>query len=251
MDAEFKALFMQKWEAYFPAAPLPICFYYADHEEHAFAMQPNEGGGCLIKELARVRAGESLSFDGPAIGCFGGRYYTGFSQHLRPNFKYFLSCGIPGQMEGERYKATPELVEEQMQQHPKFKAPQKLIVFKRWDQLEDGDQPQVVIFFARPDVLSGLAVLANFDEHGNQSVLAPFGSGCASIIQYPIVESETDHPHAILGMFDVSARPWVPAGELTLAIPWQKFTRMVANMDGSFLITESWQRLRARFGELS
>lgn len=27
-----------------------------------------------------------------------------------PNFEYFLSCGIPGKLEGERYKKTPELV---------------------------------------------------------------------------------------------------------------------------------------------
>lgn len=246
MEAGFKSHFSKKWDAYFLAAPLPIGFYYTDHEEQALAMQPYEGGHCLIKELARVRAGESLSFDVEAIGCFGGRFYAGFSQRLRPDFNYFLSCGIPGQMGGERYKATPELVDEQMQQHPSLMAPGKIIVFKRWDKLADGDQPQVVIFFASPDVLSGLFALANFDEHGNQAVIAPAASGCAAIIQYPMGESGSDHPHAILGMFDVSARPWVPPGDLTLAIPWQKFIHMVANMDSSFLITGAWQRLRVR-----
>jgi hypothetical protein len=28
----------------------------------------------------------------------------GFTQELRPNFEFFLTCGIPGEMEGERYK---------------------------------------------------------------------------------------------------------------------------------------------------
>jgi len=249
MEPGYKSNFLQKWEAYFPAAPLPVGFYYTDQEEQALAMQPYEGGHCLIKELARVRAGESLSFDGQAIGCFGGRFYVGLNQRLRPDFNYFLSCGIPGQLEGERYKASPELVDEQMKQHPIFKAPGKLIVFKRWDKLADEDRPQVVIFFASPDVLSGLFALANFDEHGNQAVITPAASGCATIIQYPMGESESDHPHAILGMFDVTARPWVPPGELTLAIPWRKFIHMVANMDESFLITETWQRLRARLPE--
>jgi uncharacterized protein (DUF169 family) len=250
MEAGFKSLFTQKWSTYFPDAPLPISLYYADHEEHAFSMQPHEGGHCLIKELARVRAGESLSFEGQAIGCFGGRYYVGFSEHLRPDFNFFLSCGIPGQLEGERYKATPALVDEQMRQHPSFKAPSKMIVFKRWDKLEEDDQPQVVIFFESPDVISGLFALANFDAHGNQSVIAPAASGCASTIQYPMNELKSVEPRGILGMFDVSARPWVPPGELTLALPWPKFTRMVANMDESFLITEAWQRLRSRLPQV-
>ncbi len=47
-------------------------------------------------------------------------------------------------------------------------------------------------------------------------------------------------------MFDVSARPCVPAGVLTFAVPWPKFTRMVANMDESFLITSSWAKVQAR-----
>lgn len=29
---------------------------------------------------------------------------------MRPKFEYFLSCGIPGEMEGERYIRTPEMV---------------------------------------------------------------------------------------------------------------------------------------------
>jgi hypothetical protein len=47
-------------------------------------------------------------------------------------------------------------------------------------------------------------------------------------------------------MFDVSARPCVPAGTLTFAAPFSKFTRMVGNMDESFLTTESWKKVKKR-----
>jgi hypothetical protein len=47
-------------------------------------------------------------------------------------------------------------------------------------------------------------------------------------------------------MFDVSARPFVPAGVLTFAIPWPKFIRMVDNMEESFLITRSWEKVKDR-----
>jgi uncharacterized protein (DUF169 family) len=246
MQTGFKELFIEKWVRYFPSASLPITFYYADQEDHALEMQPYKGGHCLIRELARVRQGESISFEGRAVGCFGGRYFLGFTQKLRPDFRYFLSCGIPDKMEGERYKATPELVDERLRDEPPSTAPASKIVFKRWDKLAETDEPQVVIFFARPDVLSGLTVLVNYDEHGSNSTIMPFGSGCSTIVTLPLDELASSHPHAVLGMFDVSARPWVPQDELTLSIPFPKFVSMVANMDESFLITESWRKVKSR-----
>jgi len=50
-------------------------------------------------------------------------------------------------------------------------------------------------------------------------------------------------------MFDVSARPCVPSGVLTFAVPWPKFVGMVDNMDESFLITTSWHKVRSRIRE--
>jgi hypothetical protein len=163
-----------------------------------------------------------------------------------PNFEYFLSCGIPGEVEGERYKKSPEMVEEVMKNLPQFKAPGRYIVFKRWDMLEESDEPSVVIFFAKADVLSGLFTLANYDEVEENGVITPFGAGCSTIVMYPYLERDAYRPRAVLGMFDVSARPFVPKEILTLAVPMNKFERMIANMDESFLITPSWAKVRKR-----
>jgi len=149
-------------------------------------------------------------------------------------------------MEGERYKKSPELVKELMKNQPVFKAPAKYIVLKRWDLLEESDNPDVVIFFARPDVISGLFTLCGYDESEPNGVIAPFGAGCASIIQNPYLEKDSDQPRSFIGMFDVSARPYVSADELTFAAPINKFERMVGNMDESFLITESWKKVQKR-----
>ena len=138
------------------------------------------------------------------------------------------------------------LVEQQLKQHPPFEAPGSTIVFKRWDRLDEQDDPAVVVFFAPSDVLSGLFTLANFDEVDSQAVIAPFGAGCASIVYHPLHELESQRPRAVLGMFDVSARPCVPSEVLTFAIPWPKFVRMVENMEESFLITGSWHKVRTR-----
>ena len=65
-------------------------------------------------------------------------------------------------------------------------------------------------------------------------------------VTLPMDELASRHPHAVLGMFDVTARPWVSQDELTLSIPFPKFVSMVAYMDESFLITESWRKVKSR-----
>ena len=246
MDMELKNKFIQLWKKYFDNAELPLAFYYTNEEGHAELAGSATVPRCVIGALQNVRKGKSYCFDIESIGCFGGKRYLGFAEKIRPNFEYFLSYGIPGQMEGERYKMSPGLVKELMKNQPVFKAPAKYIVFKRWDVLEEPDDPDVVIFFARPDVLSGLFTLCAFDMSESDGVIAPFGAGCASIVQNPYLEKDSDNPKGIIGMFDVSARPYVFADELTFAAPMNKFERMVENIEESFLITESWKKVQKR-----
>ena len=246
MKPGLKEAFTERWGKYFVNSELPIAFYYTDDPADAQLVRVSEGQHCFIGDLSAARQGQTLCFDTKSLACFGGKRYLGFSQNLMPNFEYFLSCGIPEKLEGERYKKSPELVREMMQALPTFTAPAKNIVFKRWDMLRDKDDPQAVIFFAPPDVLSGLFTLANYDEPTNEAVYCPMGAGCGTIVQYPLLESRSEHPRAVLGMFDVSARPGVEASVLTFSIPMQKFERMVGNMDESFLITGSWEKVRNR-----
>ena len=196
--------------------------------------------------MALVQEGKSLYVEAESVKCFGGKRYLGFSQEITPDFDYFLSCGIAGKTRGERYVKSPEMVREITKNTPIFTAPGKFVVFKRWDKLEEIDNPEVVIFFATTDVLSGLFTLTRFDETDRGAIQSPFGSGCASIIQYPYLEQACEYPHAIIGMFDPSARPFVPQDTLTLAIPMKKFVKMIDNMEESFLITESWQKIQRR-----
>lgn len=251
MDMELKEKFTRKWSNYFHSAGLPIVFYYADEVRGAEPVEKPTGHRCIMRDFAKIRQGVCLYFEAETIGCYGGRRYLGFGDELMPNFEYFLSCGIAGELEGERYKKTPEIVREMMKKAPRMKAPARFIVFKRWDMLEESDEPEVVIFFAHPDVLSGLFTLANFDEVEPNAVFAPFAAGCGSIVQYPYLEKDSDRPRAVLGMFDVSSRPFVRRDHLTFAVPMCKFVRMIENMDESFLITGSWSKVQSRITSAS
>ncbi len=246
MDEQFAKAFTSRWTQYFAQAELPIVFSYTDEPSPPDLAESQNENRCLIGNLNRVRAGHSFVYSAKSPGCSGGKRYTGMSDKLRPNFEYFLSCGIPGKLEGERYKKSPELVEQHLQNHPPFQAPGRDLVFKRWDKVQASEEPLAVIFFATADVLSGLFTLANYDEAGLHAVVAPMGSGCASIVNYPLEESASDHPRCVLGMFDVSARPNVPENTLTFAIPFKRFVEMVGYMDESFLITESWKTVQRR-----
>ena len=246
MDIKFKEDFIVLWKRFFGEAELPIAFYYTNEEGHAELVKPGTIRGCLFAALSLVRKGRALCFDAESIGCSGGQKSLGFRETEEPDIEYFLSCGIPGKVEGERYKRTPEIVAEAVKLTPSFKAPARFIVFKRWDSLNESDEPEVVVFFACPDVLSGLFSLANFEETEPNGVFTPWGSGCESIVQYPFLEKDSVRPRAVIGLFNVSARRFIPESTLSFSVSMLKFERMVRNMEESFLTTNSWKAIQKR-----
>jgi hypothetical protein len=246
MDTRFQQGFQHKWEKYFPGAELPVAYFYTDEVTAEERLDSQDQEHCVIAAFPRIREGHTFVYSADSPGCMGWKRYTGFSQSLRPKFEFFLSCGIPGELEGERYKKSPDLVRRYLESHPVLQAPGRFLVIKRWDKLAGNDRPLAVIFFATADVLSGLFALANYDRADPNGVFAPMGAGCSTIVNYPYWEAQSDQPRCVLGMFDVSARPQVPEAVLTFTIPFARFEQMVANMDESFLITASWERVRER-----
>jgi uncharacterized protein (DUF169 family) len=246
MNIEGRDHFIQQWKKYFNNADLPITYYYTDEPGNVTIVPSTGKWNCIICQLQKVRSGESLAFSAESVKCGGAKRYLGFAEKIRPNFEYFLSCGIENQMEGERYIRTPELVLELMKKQKKLIIPGKYIVFKRWDHLDETDNPDVAVFFATPDILSGLFTLANYDQAEPDSTITPFAAGCGSLVYFPYIEKDSLRPRAVIGMFDVSARPCVPEGVLTFSVPINKFTKMISYMDESFLITGSWKKVQKR-----
>jgi uncharacterized protein (DUF169 family) len=245
MDIKLKESFLDKWRKYFGKAELPIVFYYTGEVTEIERKTHENSDNCLICNLNSMREGNELIYSAATPGCLGGKRYTGFVGKLRPDFEYFLSCGIPRQGGRGRYKSR-RTGKEIYKDNPSFKAPAKYLIFKRWDKLIESDEPLAVIFFATPDVLSGLFTLANYDSSDPNGVITPMGSGCSSIISYPLAESRSDKSRCVLGMFDVSARKCVPDNTLTFTIPMKRFVEMLGNMDESFLTMESWKEVRER-----
>lgn len=246
MDLTIKQTFMDRWNTFFPGESLPITFEISSDLRGIQKARSTEAWRCFVCDLTKVRNGTDLAFDTDSISCRGGRRYCGYEPNLFPDFRYFLSSGIEGKLEGERYKKTPELVDTWQKEIRVIPASGRHLLFKRWDMLKTDDNPSVVIFFARAEVLSGLFTLANYDRADPYGVIMPMGAGCSSLVHYPWHEEQSDDPKAILGMMDPSAQPCDPLDTLTFAVPMKKFTRIVTEMDESFLSTPTWEKVKKK-----
>ena len=224
----------------------PLAFYYSDVAPPGFQPKP-ETRRCLIAVLSRARRGETVFFDRDTTGCPGGSTYLGFCE-ARPEIDQFVSTGIPGKMEGEHYKESPELVRAFREAHPPLPAPARYAVFTPVSALVEGQVPLVILCFASPDELAGLVGLAGY-ARADDSILAPFGSGCGVLISRALYEAKNPQPRGVLGMFDPSARPYVQADELSFSAPLALWEEMLDNAEESFLQTKTWATLRRRIAK--
>lgn len=224
----------------------PLGIYYTNDEPEGIT--PKTGIHlCMIGFLKKARkSGKTVYFDKNHFGCPGGAYYMGFLKLPMPNIEHFLSCGIPGQMEGERYIKTPELAKKYIEKVKPRPAPAAYCAFKSIEKFQRDERPEIVVFFASPDTLSGLFTLTNYALECTDGVYTPFGSGCSTLLTHPLKEAGKEEPRAILGMFDVSARPMVEKDVMTLSMPYSVFLKLVENVSGSFLQTESWKKVLQR-----
>ncbi len=224
----------------------PVLFRYVDDLPKDTLLPPEGARTCLFALLARTRAeGRPVALSAAHHGCAGAGYYLGFLAAPREGIGEFLSSGIPGKMEGERYLKTPELARARIAQAPVRPAPGRYGLFTRADGPSHGEKPETVVFFATADQLAGLHMLAGFDRD-DDAVTAPFSSGCGAIVTLPIAEGARPRPRAVLGLFDPSARPFVEARLLTFAVPCAMFERMAGNAPESFLTGRTWAAIRKR-----
>ena len=254
----------------------PIALIWSDEKPEG-AMQFQEGRwGCVMWLAASAVKGRPAVCDAKTFGCFGGGVGMGFGNQYRSfpgseeGFCHFLSSGIEGWAEGpavaemvkpflsketfdnfvhgERYVKTPKDVKRFVTCLPIMQIPKRYVVFQPLADVDaDKETPQTVIFFADPDELSALVVLANYGRGSNENAIIPYAAGCQTLGIYPYREAESDRPRAVVGLTDLSARVCIrkQLGDnlLSFAMPFSLFKEMEANVEGSFLQRRTWQEL--------
>jgi uncharacterized protein (DUF169 family) len=255
----------------------PVVFTWADQPpEGALRFKPGTWG-CVVSLVASVATkGKVAAFNRHTYGCWGGGVGLGFGNQYETfpggvdGFCRFLSDGnekdpIGKQIGhamaqgsgarladdflfGERYLKDPKCTTRFLDSMPMRDIGDKFVVVKPLEQLNEHDDVRTVTFFVEPDALSALVILANYTQAECENVTVPWAAGCQVMGIYGYRELEREHPRALVGMTDISARKNTRAALgkniMSFTIPWPKFLEMESHVDESFFFRETWHALQ-------
>lgn len=217
---------------------LPLLFGYSDTP----VADTEKIGGCFFKGLQAAREGHPISLSVDVIGCGGGKLYTGFAD-MPEHVPGFVSLK-------EKYKKTPEMVVDYVKGLGMSRTTKPYLNFIRIDKAESWDGVEGLLFYATPDMLSGLCGWAFFDNNEPDAVVSRFGSGCSTVVSMTVVENAKRGHRCYIGLFDPSVRPWVSKNELSFTIPYCRFVAMMETMKDCFLFdSRAWEKIRQRLEE--
>ncbi len=224
----------------------PVAVLLADEAPEGALRFVEDRWACVMSMLSAASKGRVAAFDKDTCACGGGRVGLGFESFQLGFIDRFLSTGTE-KMEGEYHRKSPEIARSFIEALPVVELGHPFVVFKPLDRLADDETPEVVVFLATPDQLSGLATLAGYDRPGRENVIFAAASGCQATVLLALDQARSPEPKCLLGMTDPAARRFVDPDVLSFAIPWQRFLEMEENVDESFLGREAWARLAERF----
>jgi uncharacterized protein (DUF169 family) len=237
----------------------PVAIILADDKpEDGLHFKEGSIGGCVAAMLvAASKKSRMAFFDRKSFGCPGGGTGLGFGDRYG---KFPIDCllstgnkemaaqmgrGGSSMTEGERFYKNPELARKWVDSLPITDVPTEYVVFKPWGQITEQDKPKLIVFFVNADQLSALVVMADYNRGTNQSVTAPFGAACQSIL-FSYAEAKKENPRGVIGFFDISQRSVVDREILTFTVPFRMFQEMEAGVEGSFLEMHAWRKLQKR-----
>lgn len=226
-------------EAFGEDVPLPVTFGYSDKAATEVRKIPR----CMVGAIRKVCDGEPLTLSAGNVLCGGGGLYTAFAP-MPDRVPVFVS-------ETEHYKQSKEQVEEYIARLSIRLSEKPYLNFVRMDHIDNLDEVEGILFFATPDVLSGLCSWAFYDNNDDDAVCTRFASGCCSIVAFAVKENAEGGRRCFIGMLDPSARPLVPKDELTFTIPAGRFKEMMNTMERSALFQKAYSIVRKRInGEI-
>lgn len=232
---EIKTFIKNYKEAFGESAELPIVFWYSDTLEN----QTEKINGCFFKSMKKVREGATVSLNAEVVGCGGGKFYTGFTE-MPEHVPTFVS-------QKEKYKETPEMVREFVDQLGVPRTEKQYLHFARIDKVEQLEQMEGILFLATPDMLSGLTTWAYFDNNAEDAVVSSFASGCSAVVTQTVLENRKGGRRTFIGFFDPSVRPYFEPDILSYTIPMSRFKEMYQTMRSSCLFdTHAWGKIRER-----
>jgi hypothetical protein len=196
---------------------------------------------CVMGHVLRARRlCKAACFSAEEFGCPGCAFWLGFTKPQTETIIHYVSSGIPGHMEGERYINSPDALRKIFTDIDPVPAAGKYCVAKPMSLFSGDEKPELVTFFARPETLSGLHQLAAFVTNNPEVVASPWGAACTTMITWPYRDLAKGEERAVLGGWDPSARKFFGTDELTFTVPYTMYANMIERYGDSFLTTDTW-----------
>ena len=213
----------------------------ADHEVENSVSPPPGTRVCTFAFYGQWLKGKHLLLSEDCFGC-GGAAFALFQKETRPR-EAFLDFLV----EEEGLMASRERMNEWIERPKAFKSEHGRISI---GPLRDTLAPWLrsVTFFVTPDQLGALVYgRAYFQQPGDPpaSIVAPFGSGCAQMIQ---CFERLDQPEAVIGS-DLAMRKYLPESLMAVSVTLPFFEQLCQLGEESFLYKQFWaelQELRTR-----
>jgi hypothetical protein len=193
---------------------------------------------CCFAYYGRWAAGETLLLRRGGPGCPGAHRAFGLEKTMPPFMAHFLSDGV-GAPAGEGLKATPDIAQAILDQARPVDIERDAVLVgplrvAQWDLVRS------VTFFVNGDRMAALTTLAGYWSSNKDVVVAPFASGCASLLR---ALSDYDDDRVVLGGLDAVMRVQLPEDLMTLTVSPARFARMLTFPEDSFLFKPWWAEL--------
>jgi len=202
---------------------------------------------CVIGHIWRARKkGATAYFSAERFGCPGGAFWLGFNTPQTETIINYVSTGIPNWTEGELYCDSPNELRRIFEYVDPRPAPRKFCVVKPISRFAEDEEPELAVFFARPESVTGLHQLAAFVTNDPEVVASPWGAGCGSIVVWPLHYLSRGMNKAVIGGWDPSARKFFKTDELSFTVPFPIFKDMLHRYGESFLTTKTWTTVQKK-----
>jgi uncharacterized protein (DUF169 family) len=222
----------------------PVGMFFSDRRpEHAIGFK-SKGNGCTVSLILASAKGKTVAFDKDTTGWDCSAFYLGYKSWIFSGIECFLSNGTIFGNEGERFIKTKSQAKAFVKSFKPNNINKRVTIFKPLDSFELNETPEIVIFFANADQLSGLVHLLHYKSPDiDDLIVTRFMSGCGSIVTLPMKYKNEGKVKAVWGMHDISVRLRIPKDLTTITMPYNLLIDIYNEIDSSFLITKNWENI--------
>lgn len=225
----------------------PVGMYYSENRPENATGFKGKGNGCIIPLIFSGAKGKIVAFDKDTTGWECSAFYLGYKDWIFNGIECFLSDGSIAGRDGERFIKTNRQAKAFVKSLIPKSINTRVTIFKPLEYFSLNETPEIVIFFAKPDELSGLVNLLHFNSpEKDDLIITRFMSGCGSVVTLPMKYKDEGKVKAVWGMHDISARLRIPSELMTLTMPYILLMDIYKDIDNSFLITDTWKRILER-----